>query len=62
LMMHPRDPAGPARETINCGCEALSVMSHWKVVNPGRKAFTAQEIANSPHKADMEAAFKAMGK
>ena len=62
LLMQPRDPAGPASETINCGCEALSVMKHWKVVNPGRKAFTEQEKANSPHKADMEAAFKAMGK
>jgi len=43
-LMHPRDPAGPARETINCGCESLPFMEHWTVANPQRKPFTQDEL------------------
>lgn len=35
-LMYPRDPAAPAGETINCGCQAIPFMAHWKVKNPGR--------------------------
>lgn len=35
-LMYPRDPAAPASETINCGCQALPFMDHWQVKHPGR--------------------------
>lgn len=49
----PRDPAAPAGETINCGCEALPYMESWQVKNPGAVPFTdaelrARQVANSP--------------
>lgn len=52
-LMHPRDPKGSAKETINCGCESLPLMAHWNVKNAGRKPFTAEEIAANPKKADL---------
>lgn len=56
-LMYPRDPKGPAKETINCGCESLPWMEHWQMENPGRKPFTEQEIGLSKHKQEMAAAF-----
>lgn len=35
-LMYPRDPAAPAGETINCGCQSIPIMSHWQVKHPGR--------------------------
>ena len=29
-LQHPRDPAAPLSETINCGCEELPHMDHWR--------------------------------
>jgi len=29
-LMHPRDPAGPARETINCRCYSAPYMANWE--------------------------------
>jgi hypothetical protein len=52
-LMHPRDPAAPAAETINCGCESLPYMESWKVVHPGRKPFSEQELQMNPMKQDM---------
>lgn len=46
-LMHPRDPAGPLREIINCGCESLPYMEHWNVANPQRKPFTQDELNTS---------------
>lgn len=56
-LMHPRDPRGLAKETINCGCESLPWMEHWEVKNPDRKAFTTEEIAANPQKADLAELF-----
>lgn len=53
-LMHPRDPAAPAAETINCGCESLPYMAHWDVANPGRKPFTAAELAASKFRRDLQ--------
>lgn len=36
-LMFPRDPAAPAGETINCGCESIPYKASWKVLNPGRE-------------------------
>lgn len=53
-LMHPRDPAAPAAETINCGCESLPYMATWDVANPGRKPFTADELAASKFRRDLQ--------
>ncbi len=51
-IMYPHDPAAPARETINCGCISLPYMDAWAeagaLANPGKKPFTAEEIALNP--------------
>lgn len=44
-LMHPRDPAAPPGETINCGCEALPFLDRWNVTNPDRKPFTKDELS-----------------
>ncbi|MCJ9428554.1 phage minor head protein [Kordiimonas marina] len=55
-LMHPRDPAAPASETINCGCLSLPIMDHWQVRTPGRQAFTQEELKLNPFKRDLAAA------
>ena len=50
-LMFPRDPAGPAAETVNRGCQSLPWMESWEVQNPGRKAFSEEEIARNPIRA-----------
>lgn len=50
----PRDPSIPASERINCGCQSLPHMSHWKLSTPGARAYTAEEIAASPTKAEAD--------
>ncbi len=52
-LMYPRDPAAPAGETINCGCDSLPYMQHWDVKNPNRQPFTIDEIARDPRRADL---------
>ena len=56
-LMFPRDPAGPAKETINCGCQSLPYMESWAerdaLRNPGRRAFTDDEIAARPSRAEI---------
>ena len=47
LLMHPRDPAAPIGETINCGCESLPYMASWDVAHKGRKPFTDDELPPS---------------
>jgi hypothetical protein len=49
----PRDPAGPARETINCGCTMLPLMESWDVAQPGRQPFSDQEVRLNPVKRDL---------
>lgn len=44
-LMFPRDPAAPAGETINCGCESLPIMDSWEVAQPGRRPLTDEEVA-----------------
>lgn len=53
-LMYPRDPQAPAAETINCGCESLPYMDSWEVANPGRKPFTADELAGSRFRRDLQ--------
>ena len=43
-LMFPRDPAAPAAETINCGCESLPFMDSWVVTNPKKKPFSDLEL------------------
>lgn len=52
----PRDPAAPAGETINCGCESLPYMDSWNVTHPGRQPFTSEEIARNPLRRDLNRA------
>ena len=58
-LMYPRDPAAPAAETINCGCQSLPYMESWEasgaLANPGRRAFTDDEIAARPVRAELGA-------
>ncbi|MEW6330233.1 MAG: phage minor head protein [Pseudomonadota bacterium] len=54
-IMYPRDPAAPAAETINCGCESLPYMDSWDVQTPGRRAFSEREIALDKTKSDLAA-------
>lgn len=54
-IMYPRDPAAPAAETINCGCESLPYMESWDVQTPGRRAFSEREIALDKTKGDLAA-------
>lgn len=58
-IMYPRDPAAPAKETINCGCESLPIMDSWDVQTPGRRAFSEDEIARNPMKRDLDRAYRA---
>ena len=55
-LMFPRDPAGPAKETINCGCTSLPFMETWDVLQPGRQPFTDREIRDDPFRRDLEGA------
>lgn len=58
LMMHPRDPAAPIGETINCGCESLPYMDEWEVASKGRKPFEKHELPASELKRNpVKAAF-----
>jgi hypothetical protein len=50
FMMHPHDPAAPAGEVINCGCISIPHMTSWKMLNPGKVPFSAQELQNNPLK------------
>lgn len=50
----PRDPSGPAKETVNCGCTSLPFMATWEVTTPGRQPFTPTEIAARPSRATLE--------
>ena len=52
-LMFPRDPTGPASETVNCGCQALPWMESWEVLHPGRRPFSAEEIARNPIRAEL---------
>ena len=56
-LMHPHDPKAPVSEVVNCGCISLPFLAEWKdkglLENPGKKAFTEQEIALNPLKADL---------
>jgi len=59
-LMYPHDPKAPASETVNCGCMSTPYMDAWKdagvLKDPGKRAFTDQEIALNPTKADYAAA------
>lgn len=42
-LMHPRDPAGPLGETINCGCVELPYKDTWAMSTPGERPITPEE-------------------
>ena len=46
----PRDPQGPPKETVNCGCTSMPWMESWSVRQPGRQPITADELAADPGK------------
>lgn len=52
-LRYPRDPRGPAKETINCGCVQLPYMESWEMSQPGRQAFSEREIRLDPRKRDL---------
>jgi hypothetical protein len=52
-LMFPRDPQADVAETINCGCDELPYMESWDVKTPGRKPFSAEEIALNLIKAEL---------
>lgn len=52
-LMYPRDPAAPAKETINCGCVQLPHMAHWEVHQPDRLPFSDEETFKNPIKRDL---------
>lgn len=54
-LMFPRDPAAPAAETINCGCEALDYMESWDVTTPGRRPYSEEEQRLNPLKGELAA-------
>jgi len=49
-LMHPRDPAAPVGETINCGCSSIPYMAHWKMTTPARLQFSQDELNQNPTK------------
>ena len=55
-IMYPRDPAAPPGETINCGCQSLPWMEEWDVLTPGRREYSARELALDPRKRDLAGA------
>lgn len=55
-LLFPRDPAGPPKETINCGCTILPWMDAWEVRTPGRQPFSRRELDRDPRKRDLESA------
>ena len=55
-IMFPRDPAAPPGETINCGCQSLPWMEEWDVLTPGRREYSARELALDPRKRDLAGA------
>jgi hypothetical protein len=58
--MYPHDPKALVSKIINCGCLSIPYMESWKNVgvlkDSGKRAFTEQEIALNPTKADYAAA------
>lgn len=50
----PRDPSIPPGERINCGCSSLPHMSHWRVSTPGTRVYSAEEVAASPIKGEVD--------
>lgn len=47
-LMHPRDPAGPLGETINCGCVELPYKDSWTMSTPGNRPITPEEAIRDP--------------
>ncbi len=56
-LMYPRDPEGPAKETINCGCVSLPHMEKWDVRQPDRQPFSDEEVFRNPLKRDLAREF-----
>ena len=44
-LRYPRDPAGSAKNTINCGCQMFPWMTSWEMRTPGRQPFSDEERA-----------------
>lgn len=54
-LMYPRDPSGPAKETVNCGCVSIPIMTDWSVQQEGRQPFSEEELRASPTKRNLKA-------
>ena len=44
----------PVRRTVNRGCQLLPWMESWEVKHPGRKAFSQEETARNPIRAELQ--------
>ena len=44
-LRYPRDPQGPLKQTINCGCTALPHVAEWPMRHPAGKPDSADELA-----------------
>ncbi|MBI1386291.1 MAG: hypothetical protein GC150_15400 [Rhizobiales bacterium] len=53
-LMYPRDPKGSARNCVNCGCVSIPYLPNWRMSQPGRRPFTAEEVAKDPRKKWLE--------
>lgn len=56
-LMHPRDPAAPVGEIINCGCSSIPYMESWEVARPGRQPISEEERKGSRGKRLIAEAF-----
>lgn len=61
-LMHPHDPKGPAKETINCGCIALYRPRGIASTLPDERYFTQEELNANPLKYHLDEIRRNRGK
>lgn len=53
-LMYPRDPTGPAKHTINCGCTSLPYKDDWATSQPTRAPFSQGEVSANPLRGELD--------